>query len=160
MAAEFWARLSGVWRKAQTIYFRSGGVWRLAQQVYYRTGGTWQLVYQNPAPTLTGMTAVAFQGIETSDVQVTWSITGNATGWTAYIDTAFAGDGSFVQRYSGANGGSLSEILNYWGNALTPPADPGQDMLTEGVVRVRLQDGGGNHAAGSPRTVGPGLPTS
>lgn len=159
MAAQFWARLSGAWRQAQTIYFRSGGVWRLAQTVYYRTGGSWQLVYQNPQPTLASMQAVAFQGIATSDVQVTWSITGNATGWTAYIDTAFPADSDFTNRYSGANGGSLSEILNYWGTALTPPADPGQDMLVDGIVRVRLLDGGGNHAPGSPKVVGPGLPT-
>lgn len=159
MAAEFWVRAGGVWRKAQQVWFRSGGVWRQVTKGYFRSGGVWRLVHDPVSlPELFNVSASSLNGTDVSSVSVNWSMSGVLTGWTLTIDVGWNGGGYLSTPYTGTNGGSPVQILSYWGGASSTPAFSGERLSSDAILRVSLINGLGTHAIGSPAILGPGIP--
>lgn len=153
VGAAVWRAILNLW-----IWDASGATWRRIVKAWVWNGSAWQQFYAISVPTLNAPASLINGGPETGSLDTEWTITGDATGFTLTIQRKFTST-SYVEVYSGANGGSSPQNIPYWGSNFTDPAVAGESMLTDAWIYVELKDGTGVHAIGSPYQDGPGFST-
>ena len=147
---------AGAWRVVKNLWINVGGTYQKVKKAWVWNGSAWQQWYLIAKPTLAAAVVIVGEP-QTGDVRVSWTSTGDATGYTLKIYSACF-DTGFTLRYSGADGGSSPQTIPYWGSASTDPADPNERMDTDADINVELSNGV-DDAFDSPQSFGHGLPT-
>ncbi len=107
MAAEFYYKHGGVWRKAKEVYYKHAGTWRKAKEIWYRTGGVWRLVFPGGV-IVNPLGALNVTDTEVSPTQALGRVTFNTDGSISYVGNGSGGAANWFEPTTPGIGN------NYW----------------------------------------------